>query len=351
MTYIAAFKNPGFASIISDMRVTWSSKEQKCGYNTALKTGILFCGCIFGLSGNLVRGREFILAVKAELTKPMTPAESWYKFNQIVSNYNFRKCKNDHFQAILSTRASGTPELLLLDSMQGLHPFEFDHGWVSIGSGKPFLDKFVTERCIPEIKKFIEKHSHLATIYPYILCLKFIEISESFERKHLEKFDVGGLFHFIYQTDMLDATQDPALYVLSAADLENKTVYTWLYRICRVHNGKGLLVDKWAPSDGDYDKPVMQNKRFMSFDSITWPEMPQSLNESFKNHIIDKVEEQPWYFFCGFGFTNPTHRKTHAFHFTTKGDFIISKNLKLDPRAKQIIANNFEKVIKTEERS
>jgi len=343
VTYIAAFKNPSFTCIISDMRVTKFEENQKLGSNTSLKTGTFFNGCIFGLCGNIERGKEFILTVKAALTKTMSPSESWSKFNQIISCYNFHNDKDDHFQMILSTRASGTPELFKLDSIQGLTTYGFDNGWISVGSGKQFLDKFISEQCIPEIEKFPDK---MFENYPFFLCLKLTELSESFGHDYLEKLDVGGLFHFIYQTDKLEATQKPALFVLSAANLREKTIYLWIYRICRVYNDRGLFVDKWTPPSES------GNRRFMSFNSFTWPEMPQFLDESFKNKIIEEVEAQPFYYFCGFGFTNPTESKMPAFHFTTKGDYlfrknIVSKDLEIDPRAKEILAQNYEKIIES----
>ena len=90
----------------------------------------------------------------------------------------------------------------------------------------------------------------------------------------------------------------------------------------------------------------------MSFNSITWPEIPQILDESFKNQIIKEVEAQPFYYFCGFGFTNPTDSKMPAVHFTTKGDYLfrkntVSKDIEIDPRAKAILAQNYEKIIES----
>jgi len=181
--------------------------------------------------------------------------------------------------------------------------------------------------------------------YPFYLCLKLTELSESFGHNYLEKLGVGGLFHFIYQTDKLEATQKPALFVLSAANLPEKTIYLWIYRICRVYNDRGLFVDKWTPSKSE-------NRRFISFNSITWPEMPQVLDESLKDQIIEEVEAQPFYYFCGFGFTNPTDSKIPAYHFTTKGDYLFrknmaNKNVEIDPRAKAILAKNYEKLLES----
>jgi hypothetical protein len=303
MTYIAAFKNLGFTCIISDMRATRFEDNQKVGTNASLKTGTFFNGCIFGLSGNIERGKDFILTVKDVLHKTMSPSESWSKFNHIISCYNFHKDKDDHFQIILSTRASGTPELFKLDSIQGLTTYGFENGWISVGSGKQFLDKYISEQCIPEMKKFPDE---VSKNYPFFLCLKLTELSESFGHAYLEKLNVGGLFHFIYQTNKIEAAQKPALFVFSAANLREKIIYLWIYRICRVYNDRGLFVEIWAP-------PGSKNRRFMTFNSLTWPEIPEFIDESLKNKIIEEAEAQPFYYFCGFGFTNPTESKMPAY--------------------------------------
>jgi len=343
MTYIAAFKNPGLTCIISDMRATRIEDNQKVGFNASLKTGIFFNGCIFGLSGNIERGKEFILTVKDLLHTTMNPSESWSNFKQIISCYNFHNDKDDHFQIILSTRASGTPELFKFDSIKGLNTYGFKNGFISVGSGKKILDNFILEKCIPEMNEF---PSAVLENYPFFLCLKLIELSESYGHDRLEKLDVGGLFHFIYQTDMFEAAQKPALYVLSAANLREKIIYLWIYRICRVYNDRGLFVEIWAP-------PGSKNRRFMTFNSITWPEIPEFLDEAFKKKIIEEAEAQPFYYFCGFGFTNPGERKMPAVHFTTKGDYLFKRNLFSkeldidDHRAKEIIAQNYEKLIES----
>ena len=38
------------------------------------------------------------------------------------------------------------------------------------------------------------------------------------------------------------------------------------------------------------------------------------------------TSKQPYYFFCGFGYTNPQYRRGFGFHVTTEGDYIIGQD-------------------------
>ena len=68
MTYIVEFKQPGINAIISDTRLSRPiSRSEWTGQNTALKTGILFPGCIFGRLNSDQASREFIISFKQSI--------------------------------------------------------------------------------------------------------------------------------------------------------------------------------------------------------------------------------------------------------------------------------------------
>ena len=87
MTYILGVKQRGANAIISDLRVSRRTPDQTWwGANTALKSGKLFDGCMFGRAGNAEVSRDFIVAFKAEIKDYMASvSDLWHRLRQFAS--------------------------------------------------------------------------------------------------------------------------------------------------------------------------------------------------------------------------------------------------------------------------
>lgn len=257
MTYIAAFARPGFNFIISDMRVTWGLMGEKQSADTALKTGVLFPGCIFGLAGNAEEGRRFVLTAKRALTGTDTVPGFWMKFIGFVASYPFPMQDCDQFELLGSSRALGTPKLWHLNSGGGLQWIPEDQQWMSIGSGKSLLDPLIVG-CASQAEQFLTvspQPSHRLSLqtYPFLLCLRLLARSQGLERNLLEDCGVGGCFHFLCQTSRGETRQPPALYVLCDADRRTNRVFLWLYRVAFAKGG--LVVERFIPPGQALDAP------------------------------------------------------------------------------------------------
>jgi hypothetical protein len=123
MTYIIGFSIDGINSILSDTRVTYSNSQ--LGQNIALKTGILFAGCIYGVAGHVDNAFNFIEAVKMYVAGASSIFDAWEKLNEFIMFYDFpTNTKDGFFQLLLSSRHSGQSEFYILDSNRHLTQYE-----------------------------------------------------------------------------------------------------------------------------------------------------------------------------------------------------------------------------------
>jgi hypothetical protein len=51
----------------------------------------------------------------------------------------------------------------------------------------------------------------------------------------------------------------------------------------------------------------------------------KDLIHEFETEVRSEMSNQPIYFFCGFGFTDPRYRTLSGFHATTQDDYVITK--------------------------
>jgi len=348
MTYIACFRNFGLNTIISDTRVTKDFNGQRFGVNIALKTGVLYNGCIYGLVGNSDRGREFLLAFLQTLPENSNPKGSWSLIERFISGYNFPVSPREHFQIILSTRHSDPPDLYLLDSARGkLEYLGFEERWFSFGTGKPILDSYVGGYFIPQMKDIIKKQRLPFTAYPYVLCFKLTQFAQTFERSLLERYNVGGVFHCIFQVHDGDVPQSPSFYYYLSIDHKNKKIYTWGYRVCRVKNGRGVAVDILIPPKQDPNYPQGRQDRSVFFDNIVWPNMPSLSDKTFVNQlgaeIKSEIDSQPLYYFCGIGFSNPLDRRAGLL-LTVTGEkkYVLDSKWQILPEIWKYLVKDFE---------
>jgi hypothetical protein len=353
MTYVVGFKQPGINAIISDVRVSWQGTEGWQGENTALKTGVLFPGCIFGRVGSAYHSRKFITRFKESIKRrEICPLDLWHKFQQFVESYQFPKGNNDKFQLLLSTRSSGEPRFHLLDSLAGISGIDTnsEYHFISFGSGKKVLESFERKQFVPRLKAL---QNYLISnrdwpppvihmISPYCLCLWLSELSLTFESGLLKQHFVGGVFHFICQTNGVEAPQKPTIYIFSARIPDSRTIYSWIYRVAYVQ--KGLWVEAHMPPNQNARAPNGQSEKMILFDEASRDDIRNVDRGTLDKEIKDELNSLPFYFFCGFGFANPSDRNLYSFIASTSGrrEDIFDKAGDLMPGPRGFITSNYD---------
>ena len=221
----------------------------------------------------------------------------------------------------------------------------------SYGSGKSLLDNYVTNDFSQRMKQLQEyligkekrDKQLVRAITPYFLCLWLSELTLSFDASKLEEKGVGGAFHFVYQTEALEASQDPALYIFSAADRSERTIYSWSYRVAYVQGG--LYVEKHAPPNQNGNSPVASVRRNAFFDVTSTPNVVAISQDVLRKQIESELAGLPFYKFCGFGFTPPPNRKSFGFIVSSEGkrEDIFDNAGRLQSPIQTMIISNFER--------
>jgi hypothetical protein len=281
------------------------------GQNIALKTGILFAGCIYGVAGHVDNAFNFIEAVKMYVAGASSIFDAWEKLNELIMFYDFpTNTKDGFFQLLLSSRHSGQSEFYILDSNR--HLTQYEEEWVSIGKGKELLDSLVTEKYQQIIKEtrraFINTNVPSSNIYPYFLCLMLSELTLTFQRSTLEKATVEGPFNFVYQTSAIDKFQSPTLYIFSDMNWNTNRIVFYGYKICRIP--KGLYIESNDPSL----LPGISERRFLLHDPTTVKLNDIPNKQEFDQQIRETVESLPYYYFCGVGYTQTKYQYGHECH-------------------------------------
>jgi hypothetical protein len=333
MTYIVGINQFDINAIICDTHVSWWRLNQKVkGENVGLKSGLLFPGCIYGISGSLAHARTFIINCKLYLTGQYTLPDFWERFLEFIRSYQFPITKDSYFQLLLSSRNHGTPKFYVLDSKKSV--IEPRGRFTSLGSGKPILDQYVQKLVSLNtaiINKFITVEKRLPHFtFPYLYCLWLNERAQGMDLSSLEKYHVGGIFHFLWQDIQGEHAQFPALYVLSAADPKNKIIYAWHYRVAYA---QGALV---------VDNPIT-NAREIIMDTAARPNVGLIPNDKLKLDITREIDAQPFYYFCGFGFIDPKHRGEFGVAITTEGKYAVDKAGHISPHMQAFIEDKFSR--------
>jgi hypothetical protein len=112
--------------------------------NSSLKTGLLFEGCIYGVSGNANLAKKFTTGFKELVNKSKSMEYNW-NLLQHYSKAEFADQSGEPFKVMLSCRVSGAPQLFLYDSAEG-NISKIDDEVYSIGSGKKILDDIIELR-------------------------------------------------------------------------------------------------------------------------------------------------------------------------------------------------------------
>lgn len=240
---------------------------------------------------------------------------------------------------MFSTRSFGQPEFYVLDSRYGeLHYIE--NNWCSIGKGKDILDNLLEQEYFPRIKNLDE---HLdKKVIPYILCLWLSELVLSSDRQRFEKEEVGGAFHFIYQTKDYEASQKPALYVLNDINTKENVIFSWLYRVCYVQGC--LSVEEFTPPNQYAESPFGKLNKIALCNEASRPEIMDLKLKDLELAIREEANSLPWYYFCGFGFVNRIYRKGSKIHLADQGKhkYVIGKDGQIASEYKEFLVRCFE---------
>ncbi len=321
MTYIVGIKKPehNFLTIISDIMVTKkfaNGKIQK--ENTALKTGYLFDGCIYGLSGDATAGLKFLGAFKKGINCKDPIKDNFKKLSDFTSSPHW--VSGSGFKILFGIR-NPIPDFYLLDSNS--REFKLlDECLYTLGSGKKLLDTIVFqgyEYSNSFIMDKLEENKAPIVYYPSFLSLWLSELVLGFEKKELENIGVGGIFHYIYQTETNENSSMPVVIVLSK--IENNELVQDSYRSCLIN---GYL--------------VVENLKNGAISAFTSEVERQDLAEKgllASNEILQEAyrrsRELPIYYFCGFATHDPSHRGFYSAHFSCNDTKVIDWDGKVCP--------------------
>lgn len=337
MTYVVGIQQLGVNAVICDTRVTWwRSGKRVEGANISLKSGVLFPGCLYAVTGDLEQAGKFIKEYKQRIEGTYNTLQGlWSDFIEFAQNYSPVSQGKNCFHLLLSSRCNGKPEFFIFDSESS--SLTNSEKLVTLGSGKDLLDKRVFKWFGSREKAINDMivHNGLPPFtFPYFYCLWLNEMAQGEELSKLEQHHVGGIFHFLWQDSSGEYAQHPAVYVLAAADNSIKTVYLWVYRVAYVED---CLVT---------DNPVTEAREFF-FSSISRPS--RTIDHYMNNwaNVMKETEAKadslPFYYFCGFGFPQLIHRGPFSCHVTTTGDYVINKDGWLAPSYKVFIVKHFRR--------
>ncbi|WP_298444721.1 hypothetical protein [uncultured Ferrimonas sp.] len=253
MTLLVAFKQPGLNCIISDMRVTYNHLGE--GRNSALKTGILFPGCIYGITGAAEPSRRFIRALKefVHANKGASVLKMWSLFEQFVLSYEFDTDPNSRFDLVLSERSTGKPRFVYLESSTSKLHFDSSCEEISaapFGGGKDIVQHEFQTNIKRKLEGFFEYASvklgrtpeEIITFSPYIFCHWLNELSLGEYKYDLESKGVGGVFHFIYQNGCNESRQGSAWHIITSINKKDGKIKAVanLHKIVPLSKGIGV---------------------------------------------------------------------------------------------------------------
>lgn len=313
MTYIVGIRKPehNFLAIISDIMVTKEFSNGKIQKeNTALKIGYLFDGCVYGLSGDATAGQKFLGLFKRMINCKDLVKDNFEKLSNFIKSSQWDSCSR--FKILFGIR-NPNPEFYLLDS--NTREFKIlDECLYTMGSGKSLLDPIVSQGYNYSnsfIMDKLKQNKAPIVYYPCFLCLWLSELVLGFEEKRLSEIGVGGIFHYIYQTDKKECSSMPTVFVLSK--LENNELIQNSYRTCLI-NGyliiENLKAGVISVFTSEVERQDLAEKGLLNSDDI--------LQEAHK-----KSREMPLYYFCGFATHDPSYRGFYSAHFSCNDTKVI----------------------------
>jgi len=316
MTYIVGIRKPehNFLTIISDIMVTKIYSDGRIyKENTALKTGRLFDGCIYGLSGDANYGIKFLVSFKKSINFKNTINNNFNKLRDYISSSQWDS--GEGFKVLFGIR-NPIPEFYLLDSTTREFRLLEDSVY-TMGSGKRLLDEIVLSGynySNSYIMNELNQKNAPIVYYPCFLSLWLSELALGFEEKQLEEVGVGGIFHYIYQTETKENSSMPLVFVLSK--IENDKLVQNSYRISLL-NGyliiENLTINSVSVFSSEVERQDLSEKGFLDNEEI--------LTEAHK-----RSRELPMYYFCGFATHDPSYRGFYTGHFSSNDTKVIDWN-------------------------
>ena len=277
--------------------------------------------------------------------------ECWGQLLDFIDEYPFSPNSENHFQLLLSSRMEKTLEFYILDSKNGLSK-QTNMGEMSIvtlGSGKEIVDTPVNSDFLNRVEIIQEKLlevgelpiERIRYVTLYLMCLWLSELSLTYESSVLNRYQVGGVFHFVCQYSNGEETQQPALYIFSSAHPPSKTIYGWMYRVAFVHSG--LYVEIHKPYNPALNFPREKTEKYILFDNASSPEISKISHKELMQRVRNETAKLPFCFFCGFGFTPPQDRQSYGFVLPKDGKYeeIFQPDGQLKSEFQRLIQSNF----------
>jgi len=236
MTYIVAVEHFGKVAIVADMGVSFHG--ERTVEESALKTGVLFPGCIYGIAGAADEARRFIERIRAIPKAGQSVDENWAQVAGAIGQAPPSRGMN-RFELLISSRSSGAPRIFKYDSST----CQLTHvpDWATIGKGSSCLDTPLGRArgsLIPTSMAVLAGNAALDE-WPSVYCLWLSQYSMSQDydlRQSLRTCGVGGLFHYIVQDGRSEARQKPAVILLSEYVASDSTIVSEFYKVaCGEH--------------------------------------------------------------------------------------------------------------------
>lgn len=221
MTYVIGVRRGDVTSIHTDSLL---SVDDQPFTIEAIKNGVLFAGCIFGVAGDWEPAGRFIHTIRQAVRYLDAPVEKWAMFEQVCSAYNPGAAE---FELLLSSRI-GHERPTFFHYGSATRQLRVSSGdFYALGLGKGLysqrLEHFAGQ--VLDRLAMIVVPNHLFA-YPLsgVLRQTLVEDPET-----ALKSCVGGFFTFVEQDPRDERRQCTSLFVDLHADVQARSV------ICRAH--------------------------------------------------------------------------------------------------------------------
>lgn len=249
MTYVIGISHRGVNSILADQRTTYCIAGEEEGKNSAVKTGLLFPGCIFGATGDTLAFNNFLLTAKYRCSLTDNPSVNWEEFLKFVEWYHPLNSKDKDFQLLFSRSEGATLQWFIYDSINGLT--EDNRSILTLGSGKGKLDTYIDQYfdifvrqmdiLLDEEKNFVFRQE----LPSYLFAYYFTQLATMSYQPLVERIGVGGVFTFISQTSVSEFFQKPSLYLFIEYDDKRKHISVWTHHLWFEDNW--LIIESTIP--------------------------------------------------------------------------------------------------------
>lgn len=271
MTYVVGIKRFGAAAIITDSLLTSPAYPPDLA---SIKSGLLFPGCIYGISGNWQRAWQCIHAIRAGCTQETT-RERFKGLTRLIARYPFPLGNHNAFEILLSSRHTGSPDFYLLQSDTGhVHPVIGD--LFTLGSGGhllndmliPYSETLGSEEGLQERRRqyLAIGHQLLDEDFAHLYAFLIFQSTHGNMGQQLGRLGAGGFVHFIFQDGQGERRQKPRLYMLGRCDKHGQITDLLAERLAFDHDPVfgDLIVITEIDGRGPRPKPkwsvVVQNK-------------------------------------------------------------------------------------------